>query len=71
MNRVLSRTSKLSKIIGKANFFTKINKPLNLIGLRISSGLNNTSKMTFIENERRFEKLSDSSTGGVYSLNLI
>ena len=69
MNRVLSRASKLSKIIGKANFFTKVNKPMNLIALQASSRLFNTSKMNFAENERKFEKFSDSSAGSVITIN--
>jgi len=65
MNRVLSRATKLSKIIGKANFFTKINNPMSLIALQASSRLMNTPKMNFAESERKFEKFSDSSTGSV------
>lgn len=65
MNRVLSRASKLSKIIGKANFFTKVNRPLNLLAMQASSRLINTSQMNFAENDRRFEKFADSSAGSV------
>ena len=65
MNRVLSRASKLSKIIGKANFFTKVTKPLNFLSIQASSKLLSSSKMNFTENDRRFEKFSDSSTGSV------
>lgn len=69
MNRVLSRATKLSKIIGKANFFTKVNQPINLIALQASSRFINTSKMNFAENERKFEKFADSSAGSVIIIN--
>jgi len=65
MNRVLSRASKLSKIIGKANFFTKVSRPLNLLAIQASSKLISTPKMNFAENDRRFEKFAESSAGSV------
>jgi len=65
MNRVLSRATKLSKIIGKSNFL-KANLSINLKALQTSSRLINISHMNYAENERgterRFEKFSDSSS---------
>ncbi len=69
MNRVISRASKLSKIIGKANFFTKVIKPMNLIASQASSRLIRTPKMNFNENEKKFERFSDSSAGSVIIYN--
>ncbi len=65
MNRVLTRASKLSKIIGKTNFL-KANLSMNLKALQTSSRLVNVSQMKYTENdrgtERRFEKFSDSNS---------
>lgn len=65
MNRVISRASKLSKIIGKSNFLPRINICNTPSVVATSSKLLNISKMSFAENERnperRFERFSDNS----------
>ena len=66
MNRVISRATKLSKVIGKPNFFTRLNMSMNFKALQTSSNLINVSKMNFAENDRntekRFEKFADSAS---------
>jgi len=72
MNRVLSRATKLSKIIGKTNIFTKVNLSMNLKAIQNTSKLMNFAKMSFSENERyterRFERFADSTGVFIFTI---
>ncbi len=66
MNRVLSRANKISKIIGRHNFYAKIAIPSNISTSKYTSSLLNISKMNFSERDddvpfRRFEKFNNES----------